>query len=69
MSNTRKYSPAEIWKSFDTFGGSLGFSMHKDQPTFRSVSGALVSVIMYLLIAVYGVTKFIILQERADTVN
>ena len=55
------------FKSLDAFGETIGFSVKKGQKSFKTVRGAVLSLIIYSLIVIYGITKFQVMLNREDT--
>ena len=47
-----------IFKSVDMFGDSIGFTVRNGAVSFKTIPGAILSLIIYLLIVIYGSTKF-----------
>ena len=58
---------SSVIKSVDTFGESVGFTIGNGQSSYKTIPGALCSMIIYLLILIYGGTKFKTMIKRDDT--
>ena len=47
-----------VYKSVDKFGDSIGFKVRNGESSFKTIPGAILSLVIYLLIVIYGSTKF-----------
>ena len=57
----------DLAKSIDKFGASMNFTVNDGSSTFKTWSGALISLIILILISAYGFRKFTILIQHDDT--
>ena len=55
-------------KSFDKFGDSVEFKIN-GRTTFGTWTGSIVTLIIYILISIYGYKKFFIMWDYQDTIN
>ena len=58
----------DIFKSVDSFGSGVGFSM-KGDGTFKTSFGAFLTLIIYVLVLAYGAGKYSVLTNKADTAH
>ena len=56
-----------IFKSVDKFGDSVNFSVKNGSASYKTCSGAILSILIYSLILLYGGTKFTTMVKRQDT--
>ena len=54
-------------RQLDQFGDSVGFTVKKGQSTYTTWAGAVVSLIIFALITLYGSQGFIVFIKRDDT--
>lgn len=57
---------SSLLKSIDLFGDKVQFKV-KDKTTFVTLPGALVTLMIYFLIVLYGQQKFRIMWQYEDT--
>ena len=53
-------------KSIDLFGQNVGFLVNGDQ-SFKTWTGTMISLLIFIVVAYYGVQKFNILRGKLDT--
>ena len=72
MSNKKKQPVgeklAQTVKAFDIFGESVAFE-YDGKSTYRSYLGSLLSIGIIVITLSYAVKRFIVMQDRADTVH
>ena len=56
----------DFLKQFDLFGENVGFLVDGDD-SFKTWPGTLFSLVIFVVVAYYGVQKFIIMKDRLDT--
>ena len=54
-------------KSFDIFGSSVGFTVKNGDSTYKTCAGFIVTISIYLLVIIYGSTKFNAMWQIEDT--
>ena len=54
-------------KGIDRFGKSINFSLRDGASSYKTWSGAVLTLLIYTLIFVYGIAKFEVLILREDT--
>ena len=55
-----------LFMGLDLFGESIGFNIDGSERSSSCV-GSLISLVIYILVFVYGIQKFITLLEYGDT--
>ena len=51
----------------DRFGDSISFTVNKGNQSYKTLPGAIISLLVYACILFYGVRKFYIMVNRLDT--
>ena len=57
---------SKSYKLLDTFGESVGFTVD-GSATHRTCIGSFVSMIVFILVFIYGFEKYFIMMDREDT--
>ena len=50
----------------DLFGETAAFTIN-DEATYKSICGTILSMIIILIMSIYGTRRFEIMMERSDT--
>ena len=58
---------SKYFKIFDLYGESVGFSFEDGNAKFKSVIGAVLSIVVLAAVAIQSVEKFDVLVSRGDT--
>ena len=51
----------------DRFGDTISFTVNKGNQSYKTLPGAIISLLVYAFILLYGVRKFDIMVNRLDT--
>ena len=60
--------PAKIFKKLDSFGEGMNFTI-KGRDKFKTGFGALITLLIYIVVLVYGSKKLTDLSQKQDTVH
>ena len=54
---------SKYFKKFDQFGDSVNFNVRDGERTFNTMSGTVISLLIFTLILLYGITKLRIMLD------
>ena len=60
-------SVTKYFKMFDLYGESVGFTIDKGNEKYRTVIGAVLSIVVLAAVASQSIVKFEVLVNRSDT--
>ena len=61
-----KKSISNGFKSLDLFGSTIGFQIRGNE-AYNTIPGALISLIIYVIVLIYGTNKFFKMYNNLDT--
>ena len=59
---------SNIFKTIDKFGEPIQFKANR-RVTYTTIPGALITLLIYMFIMIYGFSKFTIMWKREDTLH